>query len=298
MFLTIRTKQGKCRYGVFSEREGEHFIADNWNTGESHWGSSKNPVGTVVPIASVLPLTSLSQFCPSKGTIILIQELHEFTQIPTTVLHRTTFHDSHLDTLTALIRDFSVLDKLYVNLTLQFNAERIFCRQRFSAKKMINICNGHFAGSNSDEVHILLQDKIHVHITCHQSSEECAVLLLTNTLTGTCLARFIPRCLNWYLLFWNQFLICSSVMSKAPASSARSSRVKYCWRENTSSKYLSCICVKWLRLRFFFAVLFAAPVVSLTRLASSIFLFALAELLSNKMGKEGKIFATVEKKDK
>ena len=159
----------------------------------------------------------------------------------------------------------------------------------YSAKKMINIlyCNWHFAGSIIINFLFSFRIKftctsraIRVNITCRQSSEECALLLLTNTLTGTCLARFIPRCLNWYLLFWNQFLICSSVMSKAPASSARSSRVKYCWRENTSSKYLSCICVKWLRLRFFFPVPFAAPAVSLTRLASSVFLFALAALLS------------------
>lgn len=164
------------------------------------------------------------------------------------------------------------------------------------------VCNWHFTGSIIINFIFFFRIKftctsraLRMNITCHQSSVECALLLLTNTLTGTCLARFIPRCLNWYLLFWNQFLICSSVMSKAPASSARSSRVKYCWRENTSSKYLSCICVKWLRLRFFFPVPFAPPVVSLTRLASSVFLFALAALLSiNEKEIKGKNFATVK----
>ena len=87
--------------------------------------------------------------------------------------------------------------------------------------------------------------------TRFQSSDACALLLLTSTLTGTCLGRFIPRWRNWYLRFWNQLRICSSVISSPFAKRARSSRVKYCWREKTSSKYLSCNWVKWLLFRFF-----------------------------------------------
>lgn len=47
---------------------------------------------------------------------------------------------------------------------------------------------------------------------------------------------FIVLFLNWYLLFWNQFLIWSSVMYRIFDNRARSSRVRYIWRENTSSK--------------------------------------------------------------
>lgn len=133
---------------------------------------------------------------------------------------------------------------------------------------------------NQDPMNTTCRSRAH-HVL--RSSESCPVLLLTSTLTGTCLALFNPRCLNWYLLFWNQFLICSSVMFKAVASRARSSRVRYCWRVNTSSKYLSCTWVKWLRFRFFFTALFAAvPVSSLLRLPSSIFLFPLAANISMK----------------
>ena len=101
------------------------------------------------------------------------------------------------------------------------------------------------------------------NIYCRRSSEPCAVLLLTNTSTGTCLARFTRRCLNRYLRFWNQFLICSSLICRALANNARSSRDKYCWREKMSSKYLSWNWEKWLRLRFFFATF--SPFVLLLR---------------------------------
>ena len=116
--------------------------------------------------------------------------------------------------------------------------------------------------------------------SCFQSaSDACPVLLLTSTLTGTCLGLLTPRWRNWYLLFWNQFLICSSVMSKAFASSARSSRVRYCWRENTSSRYLSCTCVKWLLFRFFLTCFFSLLAL-LSSLLSSVFL--LPALLSTE----------------
>lgn len=137
-----------------------------------------------------------------------------------------------------------------------------------------------FNRQNQDPMNTTCRHRAH-HML--RSSESCPVLLLTSTLTGTCLALFNPRCLNWYLLFWNQFLICSSVMFKTVASMARSSRVRYCWRVNTSSKYLSCPCVKWLRFRFFFTALFdAEPGSSLFRLSSSVFLFPLAANISIK----------------
>ena len=67
------------------------------------------------------------------------------------------------------------------------------------------------------------------------------------------LASSLLRCRRWYLRFWNQFLICSSVISRPLANSVRSSRVRYCWLENIFSRYWSWRCVKWLRfLRFFF----------------------------------------------
>jgi len=101
----------------------------------------------------------------------------------------------------------------------------------------------------------------------HRPSEACAVRLLTNTLAGTCVARFTRLCLNRYLRFWNQFLICSSFISRALANNARSSRVKYCWREKMSSKYSSWNCEKRLLLRF--CLVISSPVVSLPRFGSS-----------------------------
>ena len=60
-----------------------------------------------------------------------------------------------------------------------------------------------------------------------------------------------PRCLFWYLRFWNQFLIWSSVISRPLANSVRSSRVRYCWREKILSRYWSWRWVKWLRFLLF-----------------------------------------------
>ena len=81
------------------------------------------------------------------------------------------------------------------------------------------------------------------------------------TLQRECMARFTRLCLNRYLRFWNQFLICSSFISRALANNARSSRVKYCWREKISSKYSSWNREKRLLLRFCFVI--SSPVVLL-----------------------------------
>lgn len=64
----------------------------------------------------------------------------------------------------------------------------------------------------------------------HNDSVSCIYWRLKND------GLFIALFLNWYLLFWNQFLIWSSVMYRIFDNRARSSRVRYIWRENTSSK--------------------------------------------------------------
>ena len=71
------------------------------------------------------------------------------------------------------------------------------------------------------------------------------------TVISPCFLSSLARCLFWYLLFWNQFLIWSSVISRPLANSVRSSRVRYCWRENILSRYWSWRWVKWLRFRLF-----------------------------------------------
>ena len=68
---------------------------------------------------------------------------------------------------------------------------------------------------------------------------------------SSCFRSSLARCLFWYRLFWNQFLIWSSVISRPLANSVRSSRVRYCWRENILSRYWSWRWVKWLRFRLF-----------------------------------------------
>ena len=64
----------------------------------------------------------------------------------------------------------------------------------------------------------------------HSDSVSCIYWRLKND------GLFIALFLNWYLLFWNQFLIWSSVMYRIFDKRARSLRVRYIWRENTSSK--------------------------------------------------------------
>ena len=74
---------------------------------------------------------------------------------------------------------------------------------------------------------------------------------LTEKSSFSCFLFSFARCFFWYLWFWNQFLICSSVISRPLANSVRSSRVRYCWRENIFSRYWSWRWVKWLRFRRF-----------------------------------------------
>ena len=86
---------------------------------------------------------------------------------------------------------------------------------------------------------------------CLSPGLSLAPYIATDVTVSSCFLSSLARCLFWYLLFWNQFLIWSSVISRPLANSVRSSRVRYCWRENILSRYWSWRCVKWLRFRLF-----------------------------------------------
>ena len=90
---------------------------------------------------------------------------------------------------------------------------------------------------------------LHGTLLCHVLLS--AIYISTDVSGSSCFFSSFARCRLWYLLFWNQFLIWSSVISRPLANNVRSSRVRYCWRENILSRYWSWRWVKWLRFRLF-----------------------------------------------